>query len=55
MQETGNNYKIVDFYTYCKLCKFKETSGELEPCNECLHNPTNLYSRKPVKYKEKEV
>ena len=53
MNET-NNEKIVDYKTYCKKCKFKnckDQDGE-EPCNECLNNPVNLNSKKPIKYEE---
>lgn len=47
-------YKEVDYEKYCKLCEHKDTKEFEDPCNECLDNPTNLYSRKPIKYKEKE-
>lgn len=45
---------IVEFDKYCKTCIFRgnnDKKGE-EPCNECLDNPINQNSRKPVKYKE---
>ena len=45
---------LVEFDKYCKTCKFREKKkkkGE-EPCNECLNNPINQDSRKPVNYKE---
>lgn len=44
--------KIVDFHEYCATCKFRETEAFKDPCNECLNNPTNEDSHKPVKYKE---
>lgn len=44
----------VYFHEYCKTCKFKDTSETEEPCNECLDNPMNLYSHKPVNYKKDE-
>ena len=45
-------YKMVFFHIYCESCKYsdvKDETGE-EPCNECLSNPTNLYSHKPIMY-----
>lgn len=45
------NEKEVDFHTYCPLCNFYETEDTEEPCNECLENPSNLGSRKPVNFK----
>ena len=48
-----NSEKEVYFYKYCKTCKYAELKGDEEPCNECLANPTNTYSHKPVNYKEK--
>ena len=47
-------YKEVHFHEYCKKCKHKEVEDIEEPCNECLDNPVNLYSHKPVKFEEKE-
>lgn len=49
-----NQYKFVDFEKYCKTCKYKETKEVLDPCNECLSNPVNENSMKPVCYKEAE-
>lgn len=48
-----NSEKEVYFYEYCKTCKYAELKSDEEPCNECLTNPTNTYSHKPVNYKEK--
>lgn len=47
-------YKEVYFGEYCKNCKYWEKKENEEPCDECLENPVNLYSHKPVNYKEKE-
>lgn len=47
-----NNYKIVLFDQYCYKCKHKDLSEDQEPCNECMTNPVNLYSRRPVNFKE---
>lgn len=48
-----NDYKEVYFWEYCKDCKYKDTPETEEPCNECLEYPMNLYSHKPVNWKEK--
>lgn len=45
--------KIVDF-TYCKTCKHMDCKDYLDPCHECLNNPTNVNSQRPVNYEEKE-
>lgn len=47
-------YKEVRFDMYCKNCEYEKLSDNEEPCFECLDNPINLYSRKPVNWKEKE-
>lgn len=49
-----NEYKEVDFHKYCGICEFKNMKDADEPCSECLDNPINLYSHKPVKFKEEE-
>lgn len=46
-------YKEVHFNEYCKTCEFKDTKEEDDPCHECLAQPANVYSHKPVKYKKK--
>lgn len=49
-----NEYKEVYFHQYCKQCKHWEKLEIDEPCCECLEEPINQYSHKPVKFKEKE-
>lgn len=51
MQE---NWKEVYFDEYCPTCKHKWQKDYEDPCNECLNNPMNLYSHKPVNWKEKD-
>jgi len=48
-----NDYKEVYFHEYCKTCKYEKTPENKEPCNECLDDPVNLNSHKPVKWEEK--
>ena len=43
-------YKEVYFNEYCKSCEFKNKKEDETPCDECLENPVNLHSHKPVKY-----
>ena len=47
--------KIVEFDKYCKTCEFEKIDEFECPCHECLSEPVNEHSRKPVNYKEKEV
>lgn len=47
-----DSYKEVYFGEYCKTCKHKDLKESESPCSECLAEPTNLYSHKPVKYEE---
>ena len=46
-------YKIVHFDEYCKTCQFKDKKEDETPCDECLAQPVNLHSHKPVKYEKK--
>ena len=48
-----NEYKEVYFHQYCKTCKYKTRSEVLDPCNECLDEPVNLNSHRPVRWEEK--
>ena len=52
MNDAG--YKEVYFYKYCKLCKYYELDASEDPCDECMNNPTNLYSHKPINFEEEE-
>lgn len=45
--------KEVYFYEYCKTCKHQNKPETNEPCNDCLSNPTNTDSYKPVNWEEK--
>lgn len=47
-------YKEIYFHEYCKTCKHSDIMDIEEPCNECLNNPVNLHSHKPVKWEEKD-
>ena len=47
-------YKEVYFDQYCKTCEHKDLPESEDPCFDCLEEPTNFESHKPVHYKEKE-
>lgn len=46
-------YKEVDYHQYCHKCKYYGVSEVKDPCNNCLGEPANLHSVKPVYYEEK--
>lgn len=46
-------YREVDFEAYCKTCKYEKRPETREPCCDCLEEPTNLFSEKPVKWEGK--
>lgn len=48
-----DKYKEVRFDEYCKTCKYEAKNEDQDPCDECLSNPVNLYSRKPINWKKK--
>ena len=43
--------KEVYFDKYCSHCEYKDLKEYKDPCHECLSNPVNLYSHKPLKFK----
>lgn len=45
------SYKEVYFDQYCKTCKYDNLPEHYYPCHNCLDNPVNAYSHKPVYYK----
>lgn len=47
--------KFVRYDIYCKKCKYKDLKADEdgimpEPCDECLLNPVNEDSQKPIKF-----
>ena len=46
--------KFVKFEKYCETCKHKNVVEYEDPCNECLDNPVNDYTDKPIKYEKEE-
>ena len=49
------NLHEVDFEKYCARCEYKTDKEDdpKSPCWDCLYEPANVYSRKPVNFKEK--
>ena len=47
-------FKEVYFDRYCKTCVNEDTKEDEDPCYDCLAEPVNSHSHKPVKYVEKE-
>ena len=48
-----DNTKEVYFNEYCKICKYSKNSETEDPCYDCLHEPVNIDSHKPVYFHEK--
>ena len=48
-----DSYKEVYFDQYCNTCEYEKLEESEDPCNECLNEPVNVYSHKPVNWKEK--
>ena len=47
-------YTEVDFVKYCPTCQYWNQDEKFDPCNDCLAEPMNANSAKPVYWKEKE-
>lgn len=47
-------YKEVYYYEYCKVCKHRQVKNTDEPCDECLSEPLNLNTHRPVKFEKKD-
>ena len=46
--------KEVFFNEYCPKCKNHDTVETDDPCNECLNEPCNENSHKPVRWEDKD-
>lgn len=44
--------KEAYFNQYCPKCKHKDVPETEDPCNECLNEPSNWYSHKPVRFED---
>ena len=45
--------KEVDFHRYWASCKHRDKKEKEEPCSECLEEPFNANTSKPVKWEDK--
>lgn len=48
-------YKEVYFHKYCPTCRHRKVENTETPCDECLSEPINLQTHRPVKYEKKET
>ena len=48
-----NEEKEVYFDQYCKSCKHHGLKESKDPCNDCLTEPSNTNSHKPMNYESK--
>lgn len=46
-------YKFVDFNKYCKDCMYEKEPESMHKCAECLENPQNEETEKPVNFVKK--
>lgn len=50
---TDNNLKEVYFDKWCHKCEHYGKKESEDPCYECLDEPVNVESHKPVGFEEK--
>lgn len=43
--------KEVYFGEYCKKCIHEKEPEDSDACNDCLNNPSNIDSHKPIRFK----
>lgn len=48
-----DKYKEVYYDQYCSTCKHEKLKEDQYPCDDCLTEPVNLYSHKPIRWEEK--
>lgn len=45
-------YREVMYCNYCMVCRYKDLEDTEMPCCECLDEPVNLYTDKPVRFED---
>jgi hypothetical protein len=50
----NDGYKEVYYHEYCPKCEYYKKDEISDRCEECLSEPVNLHTRKPVKFEEKD-
>lgn len=48
--EVTEGCKEVYYCDYCKTCSHKNEPEDSDTCNDCLNQPYNIDSHKPVNY-----
>lgn len=51
----AGEFKEVLFNEFCKSCTYEKYPEEAMPCCDCLQEPANIDSHKPVRFKEKDT
>lgn len=51
--EYTSGVKEVFYEKFCPTCAHRDVKESEDPCAECLDEPANQDSHKPVKYEEK--
>lgn len=51
----GENFKEVDFATYCPKCTSFKVMETDDPCNECLACGARNGTRVPINFKDKKT
>jgi hypothetical protein len=47
---------FVEYDKYCSTCAYKdEDMWKEDHCNDCLYNPVNEDSKKPIHYKKEDT
>lgn len=44
--------KEVLYFKYCRYCSFKNVAEDEDPCHDCLNQPWNADSHKPIHYQQ---
>lgn len=52
MPSIDDEYREVDFESYCPKCKYRLYPEESDICTKCLAEPMNQETKKPVNFKE---
>lgn len=51
----GTRTHEVDYEKWCPTCKHKDEKESCDACNDCLNQPWNIDSRKPINWTEGEM
>lgn len=46
--------KFSKYHIYCKKCKHEKVPETEDPCDECLREPVQQFTFRPINYKPKE-